>query len=215
MLSGSISLKHPSLNLRPEFTAAVHKPEDAEVVLFDTQDQADLGATLEQVTILNSEAAKEIKLGNAEYTRAEAAGEHGFKQLEQRRRGITSKWVDLNKLSEASLKTASSLASRASYSLGPVIMGACENLAGGVQKIALYPQTSREGLIGQGSGLADLTGDSYRNTKVDTSMSGGVVQIEDPLFNPASTPSGNLIVDSRSGVAVLEDLRPKKPSIFD
>lgn len=207
MLVGSIPLNHPALHLRPQFQAAVKESETSQVLLFDTKDQADLGTVLQDSAKLNRTAADQLRTANAAYTKAREADQPGsFEIISNSREPITQQWSNLSKLSEASLKTAANLAAHASHSLGAVIMGSCEQLGEGVQKLSFYPQTSREGLIGSGSKFADLTGDGYQN-RMDMSISGGEVQISEPLFNPQAQPAGSMIVDSKMGVAVLKDLR--------
>ena len=201
MLSGSISLKHPGLNLRPEFTSALKEKDDARVILFDTQDQVDLGQTLDRVAQINSNAARSLKEGDAAFAKAEANGELRFELIEEPRENASSQILDLKSLSETSLKTAANLASAAAFALGPVIMGSAENLSDGIQKLDFYKQTSQEGLINSASEFAYVTGDSYHNR---VSRRDGN---ENPLFDTESAPTGSLMVDLQNGVAVLEDYR--------
>mgnify|MGYP000238727727 CR=1 FL=1 len=202
MLSGSISLKHPGLNLRPEFTSAVKNKEDARVALFEVHDRTELGQTLDKLAQINSSAARALKDAKV----AESLDESQWNLWEQSRKTAGSQFNDLKSLSEASLRTASHLAFAAASFLGPAVVGGVEHLSDDIQKLGLYQQTSQESLIHSSSEFAHLSGDSY-STRVQEKVVDGEVVNENPLFNTESAPIGSLIVDLKNGVAVIEDYR--------
>jgi hypothetical protein len=206
MISGRLSLHHPALNLRPEFKSQASPDPESSVILFDAKGQTDLGKVLQASAALNVSAAEQLTSANDAYTKAKSSGQSPFEIVTESRGKFRKGWSELKEMSEVSLKTAASLASSASSHLGAVIMGSSEMLAEGVQRIDFYTQTSSEGLIGNASVFAPLTGDSYRS-RLEGSISGGKVVTATPLFDPLDDPSGSMVVDTKMGIAVLQDLR--------
>jgi hypothetical protein len=211
MISGNLSLKHPALRARPEFLAATESVEKPTLVLFDTQASEQLGDAFQESASINQDAAKLLKSNIASYKSAVTRGDSDaeFAEMDKRSEtgnGITKRWSALSKTAEEALATTAQLASQATTFLGPVILGNYHQLADGVHKMDFFPQTSKEHLIGYGSNLSSLTGDSYSN-RLGTSISGGEVTVDTPLFDSEASAAGVIFVDSQSGMAVIQDLR--------
>ena len=194
MLTGKLSLNHPALNLRPELAKLTSKSEEAKVVLFEPGDSVELQQTLHRVAELNSEAS--TKLGDAKVRNPDELDY--WDEADGLRREVGAGWVELNQHASQALETASNLAFSATFGLAPMVIGSAENLGHGIERIGLYKQTSKEGILDQYSDISRLSGDHYHNRLSED-------QDPIPLFDNSASPAAHLLVDTKQGVAVLDN----------
>lgn len=194
MLTGKLSLNHPALNLRPELAKFASKGDEAKVVLFEPGDSLELQQTLHRVADLNSETA--TKLRDAKVRNPEER--EYWREADGLRRELGEGWVELNNQSSQGLETAWNLAFSATFGLASTVIGSAESLGHGIERIGLYKQTSKEGILDQYSDISRLSGDHYHNNLREEPD-------PTPLFDNSASPQAHLLVDTKQGVAILEN----------
>jgi hypothetical protein len=204
MIHGTLSLKHPALNIRPAFRRATQGVENGTLILFENQQKEGLSAALEDACHLNSKAGQELPATLQRYgaLKADRQNREARMELQSTKRNLTGAWQQLADSRPEGLRTAATLAAQASSHLGPVIMTGFKDLGQGMCKIALHSQTTKEGLINGTSEFSPLTGDHYSNRR-EMSVQGGEVVTDQAFVEPK--PSAEMLVDTTNGIAVLHN----------
>jgi hypothetical protein len=217
MISGNLSLQHPSLHLRPEFRAAWGQSgEQVQVALMQPMGQ-DLGDTLQDVCQFNQSLPGKLAPALATY-REEKAQEPAVvpsgpvlprpsasqQRLREFRAALGSQFVEMtSRHSQQSLQAAQQIALTVNSWIGPALMTSCQPLEGGVVALQFQPQTSQEFIQDSPQPLAVLTGDRLISGPSAKALNSAALQPELPiLFEPDR--SKTVLLDASQGFLALK-----------
>ena len=221
MISGSLSLKNPSLRLRRQFEQSYGQLKTTQVAMFEPGTgflTHELGSLLRDAGEFNTDT-KDLMSKAADRFRAESANEPvqvqrgpvlappspSFQRLKATRAERKQVWDTATaKYSQTAHQICNQLAVTANAWLGPVILASTSSPAAGCIELKFHKQTTQEYIHDGMTNPSPLTGEFF--SPQDRQRGELKASIHDPsqpvLFDPKV--SHTIVVDLAMGLAALK-----------